>query len=197
MPHNRPKPIGAEDHCDRRAVCVPTVNALISVDLHIHADRFGKARRDVRVSAQKSAEATYRPRRPLSGGPNVIAGSSLERLGGLALKQLTSREDLGGRRGEAALARRWAELVCGATRWRRPRTRGHSAGGRAGADESPASPAPRRSQRRGTGDRTLRRDLERVANRRMRTRTPGGVTGRAGDGSYYSIGWSRRLVDIV
>jgi hypothetical protein len=29
-------------------------------------------------------------------GPNVMAGSSLGKLGGLALKQLTSNEDLGG-----------------------------------------------------------------------------------------------------
>ena len=95
MPHNRPKPIAAKDQSDRPGRCVRIVRALIPGDLHAGrrirqgAPRGACERAGVSRGHSTEGDVLYRE------GPNVMAGSSVGKLGGLALKQLTSNEDLG------------------------------------------------------------------------------------------------------
>ena len=79
---------------DRAVACGQSV--LLSRETCMHADAFRQgaprgARECAGVSRGHSTEGDVLYRE----GPNVTAGSSLEKLGGLALKQLTSSEDLG------------------------------------------------------------------------------------------------------
>lgn len=81
---------------NRAAAC--RQSALLSRETCTHADVIRQcapqdARECAGVSRGHSTEGVVLYRE----GPNVIAGSSLDKLGGLALKQLTSIEDLGGR----------------------------------------------------------------------------------------------------